>query len=126
MDESTSVDAMLKGRGSITGGRDCGHVSNGGGIDGGSVTLGGGRLGGRLSGGGSDRGGSGSGDSSGSCSLPTSIPLLYGLSEQVIMRPGYWPSSVHCCGFWQQKHIGTVCNPESHITLTVSCSHTVH
>lgn len=36
--------------------------------------------------------------------LPASIPLLYGLSEQVIQRPGYWPSSVHCCGFWQQKH----------------------
>ncbi|KAA6426995.1 MAG: thioester reductase [Trebouxia sp. A1-2] len=35
--------------------------------------------------------------------LPHSIPLLYGLSEHVIQRPGYWPASVHCCGFWQQQ-----------------------
>lgn len=43
-----------------------------------------------------------------SCNLLASIPLLYGLSKQIIPQPGYWPSSVHCCGFWQQKHTGTV------------------
>ncbi|DBA81538.1 hypothetical protein WJX77_007263 [Trebouxia sp. C0004] len=35
--------------------------------------------------------------------LPYSIQLLYGLSEHVVQRPGYWPASVHCCGFWQQQ-----------------------
>ncbi|KAL3142502.1 hypothetical protein ABBQ38_002826 [Trebouxia sp. C0009 RCD-2024] len=45
-----------------------------------------------------------------SCNLLASIPLLYGLSKQIIPQPGYWPSSVHCCGFWQQKHTGTECD----------------
>lgn len=51
--------------------------------------------------------------SGGSCNLPASIPLLYGLSEQVIPQPGYWPNSVQCCGFWQQKHHGTVSSRQS-------------
>ena len=37
-----------------------------------------------------------------------SIPLLYGLSEQIVPRPGFWPSRVHCCGFWQQAHTSSV------------------
>ncbi len=40
--------------------------------------------------------------------LPLSIPLLYSLSEHVIQRPGYWPASVHCCGFWQQQGLHNV------------------
>ena len=42
---------------------------------------------------------------SGNHVLPSSVPLLYGLSEQVVTRPGYWPNSVHCCGFWQQEGV---------------------
>uniref|UniRef100_A0A7N0RFV6 Erythromycin biosynthesis protein CIII-like C-terminal domain-containing protein n=1 Tax=Kalanchoe fedtschenkoi TaxID=63787 RepID=A0A7N0RFV6_KALFE len=26
--------------------------------------------------------------------------LLYGFSEEVVECPGYWPSSIHVCGFW--------------------------
>ena len=54
--------------------------------------------------------------------LPDSIPLLYGLSEHVIQRPGYWPNSVHCCGFWQQQGGNNVrtCIGTSHI-LRSSC-----
>lgn len=36
-------------------------------------------------------------------SLPNPVPLLYGLSPQVIQQPGYWPESIHICGFWQHK-----------------------
>ena len=34
--------------------------------------------------------------------LPRPVPLLYGLSPHIIQQPGYWPDSVHMCGFWQQ------------------------
>ena len=44
-----------------------------------------------------------SGSSSDGQTLPASMPLLYGFSESVIQRPGYWPGSVHCCGFWLQQ-----------------------
>lgn len=54
-----------------------------------------------------------------SCTLLASIPLLYGLSKQIIPQPGYWPSSVHCCGFWQQKHTGTVSSLQSGCTNDV-------
>ena len=33
--------------------------------------------------------------------LPSPVQLLYGLSPQVIQQPGYWPDSIHMCGFWQ-------------------------
>ena len=33
--------------------------------------------------------------------LPRPVQLLYGLSPQVILQPGYWPDSIHMCGFWQ-------------------------
>lgn len=36
-------------------------------------------------------------------SLPSPVPLLYGLSPQVIQQPGYWPDSIRVCGFWQHK-----------------------
>lgn len=32
--------------------------------------------------------------------LPPAPPLLYGLPEMLVPRPGYWPDSVHMCGFW--------------------------
>ncbi len=32
--------------------------------------------------------------------LPRPPPLLYGLPEALIARPGYWPASVQLCGFW--------------------------
>lgn len=32
--------------------------------------------------------------------LPPAPPLLYGLPELLVPRPGYWPDSVHTCGFW--------------------------
>lgn len=54
----------------------------------------------------------------GSPALTNSIPLLYGLSEHVVMRPGYWPSNVHCCGFWQQKAVSSVSMPLSIVKLT--------
>lgn len=50
----------------------------------------------------------GRGETGGAHALPDSIPLLYGLSEHVIQRPGYWPNSVHCCGFWQQSGVNNV------------------
>ncbi|CAH1424284.1 unnamed protein product [Lactuca virosa] len=31
---------------------------------------------------------------------PFSPLLLYGFSKQVVECPGYWPSNVHVCGFW--------------------------
>lgn len=34
--------------------------------------------------------------------LPPATPLLYGLPEQIVPRPGFWPGpdSVRMCGFW--------------------------
>jgi UDP:flavonoid glycosyltransferase YjiC (YdhE family) len=32
--------------------------------------------------------------------LPPPTPLLYGISPHVLARPGYWPASVECTGFW--------------------------
>lgn len=120
VDTRPIVENCQKGRGS-----DSGGSSHGGG---GGSSCGGGSGGGSGcgGGGGSDGGGgSGRGDSSVFCSLPASIPLLYGLSEQVIMRPGYWPSSVHCCGFWQQRHSGTVSSLWLYAALEMSPVHVV-
>lgn len=36
----------------------------------------------------------------GEAKLPARTPLLYGFSETVVPVPGYWPTSVHTCGFW--------------------------
>ncbi|PWA71085.1 UDP-glucuronosyl/UDP-glucosyltransferase [Artemisia annua] len=32
-------------------------------------------------------------------SRPSSPLLLYGFSKEAVECPGYWPSSVHLCGF---------------------------
>ncbi|CAM6083733.1 unnamed protein product [Calypogeia fissa] len=31
---------------------------------------------------------------------PRAPPLLYGFSQAVVECPGYWPRSIHVCGFW--------------------------
>jgi hypothetical protein len=36
----------------------------------------------------------------GEAKLPARTQLLYGFSETVVPVPGYWPTSVHTCGFW--------------------------
>lgn len=40
--------------------------------------------------------------------LPRPVPLLYGLSPLIMQPPGYWPGSIHMCGFWQQPQPGQV------------------
>lgn len=35
--------------------------------------------------------------------LPPPTQLLYGISDAVHAAAGWWPSSVHMCGFWQPK-----------------------
>jgi hypothetical protein len=40
----------------------------------------------------------------GAVRLPRRTPLLYGFSEAVVPVPGFWPSSVHTCGFWYWPH----------------------
>ncbi len=35
--------------------------------------------------------------------LPRAPPLLYGFSEQLVTRPGYWPESTHITGFWHAE-----------------------
>lgn len=32
--------------------------------------------------------------------MARSVPFLYGLSELLVSRPGYWPPDVRLCGFW--------------------------
>ncbi|KAL4436583.1 hypothetical protein ABPG75_003722 [Micractinium tetrahymenae] len=36
--------------------------------------------------------------------LPAPPPLLYGISEAVVPRPGFWPQAAHLCGFWSGQH----------------------
>ena len=38
------------------------------------------------------------------CALPRATPLLYGFSEAVVDRPGYWPASVTVTGAWHAPH----------------------
>lgn len=49
--------------------------------------------------------------------LPRPVPLLYGLSPHIIQQPGYWPDSVHMCGFWQQTQPQQVSQKSSETLL---------
>eukprot|EP00952_Eustigmatos_sp_NYUAD-ZCMA_P012808 51237-Eustigmatos_ZCMA.PRE.1 len=31
--------------------------------------------------------------------LPPAVPVLYGVSEYVLPKPGYWPDAVTFCGY---------------------------
>jgi hypothetical protein len=37
--------------------------------------------------------------------LPPAPLLLYGMDEAIMARPGFWPGSVHMCGFWLAKQV---------------------
>lgn len=41
--------------------------------------------------------------------LPPATPLLYGLPESIVPRPGFWPDSVRMCGFWLDTQVSRLC-----------------
>ena len=49
--------------------------------------------------------------------LPPPTQLLYGVSDAVHAAAGWWPSSVHMCGFWQPKVTGVHSSASLHGVL---------
>lgn len=49
--------------------------------------------------------------------LPPPSPLLLGISELVVPRPGHWPGSTHLCGFWHDA--GCLPAAQQHVPAAV-------